>query len=63
MAVPKQKTSRSKRGSRRSHHQIKRTNYTYDSKSGDIRLSHRISLLGYYNNKRIIILQNDKSKK
>ena len=63
MAVPKQKTSKSKRGSRRSHHQIKRINYTYDSKSGDIRLSHRISLLGYYDNKQIIVVKDGKSKK
>jgi len=55
MAVPKRKTTVSKRGKRRSHHKIKGINLVEDKKSGEYRLSHHIDLKsGYYNGKKIL---------
>ena len=55
MAVPKRKTSKSKRNLRRSHHKISRINIVEDKKSGEYRLSHHIDLkTGYYNGKKIL---------
>ena len=57
MAVPKRKTSVSKRKLRRSHHRLRRTNIIEDKKSGEYRLSHHIDLKsGYYNGKKILDL-------
>ena len=44
MAVPKRKTSKSKRNKRRSHHSIKSVNIIEDKKSGEFRLSHHVDL-------------------
>ena len=44
MAVPKRKTSKSKRDKRRSHHRIKSANIIEDKKSGEFRLSHHVDL-------------------
>ncbi|RUA13590.1 MAG: 50S ribosomal protein L32 [Alphaproteobacteria bacterium] len=44
MAVPKRKTSKSKRDKRRSHHRIKSVNIIEDKKSGEFRLSHHVDL-------------------
>ena len=55
MAVPKRKTSKSKRDKRRSHHKIKSVNTIEDKKSGEFRLSHHIDLkTGIYNGKQIL---------
>ena len=55
MAVPKRKTSKSRRNKRRSHHAIKSMNVLEDKKSGEYRLSHHIDLKsGYYNGKKIL---------
>jgi|TARA_B110000902_G_C13897134_1_gene432906 large subunit ribosomal protein L32 len=55
MAVPKRKTTVSKRGKRRSHHKIKKINLVEDKKSGEYRLSHHVDLKsGYYNGKKIL---------
>ena len=55
MAVPKRKTSRSKRNFRRSHDAIQLINIIEDKKSGEPRLSHTIDLsTGIYNGKQII---------
>ena len=49
MAVPKRKTSKSRRDQRRSHHKIKDINIIEDKKSGEYRLSHHVDLkTGYY---------------
>ena len=56
MAVPKKKTSKSKRDQRRSHHALKMTNVTIDSTTGEFKLSHHISLKdGYYKGRQVII--------
>ena len=55
MAVPKRKTSKSKRDMRRSHHALKTINIVDDKESGEPRLSHRLDLsTGMYNGKQII---------
>ena len=55
MAVPKRKTSNSKKKMRRSHHKIISVNVAEDKKSGEYKLSHHIDLkTGYYNGKKIL---------
>ncbi len=55
MAVPKRKTSVSRRNKRRSHHKINSPNVVEDKKSGEYRLSHHIDLkTGFYNGKKIL---------
>ena len=44
MAVPKRKTSKSRRNKRRSHHKLDSINIIEDKKSGEFRLSHHIDL-------------------
>ncbi len=55
MAVPKRKTSKSRRNKRRSHHKISSMNIVEDKKSGEFRLSHHIDLkTGIFNGKQIL---------
>ena len=55
MAVPKRKTSKSRRNKRRSHHKIKSANVIEDNKSGEFRLSHHIDLkTGFYNGRQVL---------
>ena len=55
MAVPKRKTSVSKKKMRRSHHAISPVNAVEDKKSGEYKLSHHIDLKsGYYNGKKVL---------
>ena len=54
MAVPKRKTSKSKRDKRRSHHKIKSVNIIEDKKSGEYRLSHHVDLkTGFYKGRQV----------
>ncbi len=55
MAVPKRKTSVSRKKMRRSHHKLKSVNLVEDKKSGEYRLPHHVDLKsGYYNGKKIL---------
>ena len=55
MAVPKRKTSKSRRNKRRSHHKIPLVNIMEDKKTGEFRLSHHIDLkTGLYNGRQIL---------
>jgi large subunit ribosomal protein L32 len=55
MAVPKRKTTKSKRNQRRSHHRVSKVNVVEDKKSGEYRLSHHVDLKsGFYNGKKIL---------
>ena len=55
MAVPKRKTSVSKKRMRRSHHKLSNTNVSEDKKSGEYKLSHHIDLkTGFYKGKKIL---------
>ena len=54
MAVPKRKTSKSRRDKRRSHHRIDSANIIEDKKSGEYRLSHHVDLkTGFYKGKQV----------
>ena len=55
MAVPKRKTSRSRRGKRRSHHSLTEINVIEDKKSGEYRLSHHTDLkTGFYKGRQVL---------
>ena len=61
MAVPKRKTSKSKRDMRRSHHSIKHINIIEDKESGEPRLPHRMDIsTGVYNGKQILVKKESK---
>ena len=54
MAVPKRKTSKSRRNKRRSHHKIISPNIIEDKKSGEYRLSHHVDMkTGLYNGRKV----------
>ena len=56
MAVPKRKTTPSKRNMRRSHHSAGTHLFAEDKKSGELRRPHHIDLsTGMYRGKQIII--------
>ena len=55
MAVPKRKTSVSKRNMRRSHDSLTKINIILDKDSGEPRLSHKIDLsTGMYKGRQIL---------
>ena len=55
MAVPKRKTSKSRRDKRRSHHRITNVNVIEDKKSGEYRLSHHMDLkTGFYKGRQVL---------
>ncbi len=55
MAVPKRKTSVSKRNMRRSHDSLNKINVILDKVSGEPRLSHKIDLAtGMYKGREIL---------
>ena len=61
MAVPKRKTTKSKRNMRRSHDSLNIINIIEDKESGEPRLSHKIDLsTGMYNGKQILIKKESK---
>ncbi len=56
MAVPKRKTTPSKRNMRRSHHRAGTQLFTEDKKSGELRRPHHMDLsTGMYRGKQIIV--------
>ena len=55
MAVPKRKTSKSRRNKRRSHHKYSSKNIIEDKKSGEYRLSHHVDLkTGIYKGRQVL---------
>jgi len=55
MAVPKKKTSKSKRNMRRSHLALKKINVVVDATTGEYKLPHHISLAdGFYAGKQVL---------
>ena len=63
MAVPKRKTTPSKRNMRRSHDSIYDQNIIEDKDSGEPRLSHRIDLsTGMYNGRQVLKKKSVKEK-
>ncbi len=56
MAVPKRKTSKSRRNMRRSHDSLKTVNIVVDATTGEYKLPHHISLKdGFYKGKQVIL--------
>ncbi len=63
MAVPKKKTSYSKKSMRRSHNAIKLLNIIVDSKSGEYRLPHHMGLLDKtYKGRNVLITKLPKEE-
>jgi large subunit ribosomal protein L32 len=55
MAVPKYRTSRSKRNMRRSHHRISEMNLYYCKNCNAVQMRHTVcTSCGYYNGKQVI---------
>ncbi len=61
MAVPKKKTSKSKRNMRRSHLAIKRVNIVIDQESGEFKLPHHICD-GKYKGAQIVDIKEKKEE-
>ena len=60
MAVPKRKTTPSKRGMRRSHDKLGNPTYVEDKDSGELRRPHHIDLkTGMYRGKQILEAKED----
>ncbi len=58
MAVPKKKTSPSRRNMRRAHHALSKKNVVENQTTGENSLSHHISPDGYYRGKQVITKRN-----
>lgn len=60
MAVPKRKTTPSKRGMRRSHHKLANPSYVEDKDSGELRRPHHIDLkTGMYRGMQVLEPKED----
>lgn len=60
MAVPKRKTTPSKRGMRRAHDALKQPTYVEDKDTGEYRRPHHIDLkTGQYNGRQVLDPQDD----
>lgn len=53
MAVPKRKTSKSRRDMRRSHHSLKTTSVSEDNTTGELKRPHHVSPDGYYKGRQV----------
>lgn len=60
MAVPKKRTSKTKRNQRRAHDALKKINISFDKKTGDPKLPHHVTKNGHYNEKVIFELKSKK---
>lgn len=60
MAVPKRKTSPSRRGMRRAHDAVGKATYIEDAKTGELRRPHHVDLkTGMYRGKQILKPKED----
>lgn len=62
MAVPKRKTTPSKRGMRRSHDALKPANIVIEKTTGEFTLPHHVSSNGYYRGKKVLEVNTKKKK-
>jgi large subunit ribosomal protein L32 len=53
MAVPKKKTSKSRRDMRRAHHALDKINVVEDKTTGELKRPHHVSADGYYNGRQV----------
>jgi large subunit ribosomal protein L32 len=62
MAVPKKKTSKSRRDQRRSHHALSKINVVIDKETGEYRLPHRMdSSNNTYNGRTVLVSKTQDS--
>ncbi len=54
MALPKRKTTKSKRGMRRSHDSLNKVNVLINKTTGEFQLPHHISADGYYKGRKVL---------
>ncbi len=60
MAVPKRKTSPSRRNMRRSHHALKSNSFVEDKDTGELRRPHHVDLKsGMYKGRQVIDRKED----
>lgn len=60
MAVPKKRTTRSKRNMRRAHDGLKNSAYVEDKNSGELRRPHHIDLsTGMYRGRQVIVEKDE----
>ena len=60
MAVPKRKTSPSRRNMRRSHHALEANSYVEDKDTGELRRPHHVDLkTGRYKGRHVIETRDD----
>ena len=59
MAVQKNRTTPSKRGMRRSHDSLKKTNLSIEPNSGETHLRHHISADGYYRGRKVMEVKSE----
>ena len=62
MAVPKRKTTPSKRKMRRSHDTIEAINVVTEKTTGEYTLPHHISVNGYYRGRKVLVVNDKKTK-
>lgn len=59
MAVPKQRTPKSRRDRRRAHHALKAKNLVQCNNCGEMRLPHRVCpTCGYYKGREVLIIED-----
>jgi large subunit ribosomal protein L32 len=60
MAVPKRKTTPSRRGMRRAHDALSKNSYVEDKESGELRRPHHIDLkTGMYRGRQVLVQKED----
>jgi large subunit ribosomal protein L32 len=60
MAVPKRKTSPSRRNMRRAHHALESNSYVEDKQTGELRRPHHIDLkTGVYKGRQVLTPKED----
>lgn len=62
MAVPKRRTSTTRKNKRRTHQKLSVPPISYDSTTGSYHLSHRIDENGYYRGEQVIKLKQKKDE-
>lgn len=63
MAVPKKKTSKSKRNMRRAHDALSRVNAIIDKDSGEYRLPHQLdAVTGTYNGRQVVVEKEEEEE-
>ena len=59
MAVPKKKTTKSRRDKRRAHDALNAANIVENQTTGELTLPHHISADGYYRGRQVIIPRDE----